>query len=219
MSAGPTREDVPSAVSDILSRFITKYEWTDGPLATLRDEVFGKYGQLGHIDDSDRLNSMLSKYEDVNMRDQRLYLNFEPTEDKRILPLVTIQSSQHWLHLSIYTLLTMLDNNGILRSLAVRFETNEGDPDDNVGKHDFLHAQLCTCIYDSDGRIIAKAKTPEWLPTSQPSFPLDADDQIGLVLCMLTSLYGGAHVLSKFSATGDKRLREYLGRVRALSAR
>ena len=148
-----------------------------------------------------------------------MYLDFEPTEDKRILPLVTMQSSQGWLHLSIYTLLTMLDDHDVLRSLAVRFETSEGDPDDNLGKHDFLHAQLCNYIYNSDGRIIAKAKTPDWLPTSQPSFPLDADNQVGLVLCMLTSLYGGAHVLNKFSAAGDNKLREHLGRVRALSAR
>ena len=76
MSSGPTNEDVPGAVSDILSRFITKYDWTDGPLATLRDKVFGKYDQLGHVDDSNQLNSVLGKCEDVNMRGPMLVSGF-----------------------------------------------------------------------------------------------------------------------------------------------
>ena len=213
MSIKPATKDVRSAVSDILSRFMVKYEWTHGRLSVLRNKIYCKYYRLGNVDDGG-LDSMLLKYEDVTMRDQSLYLYLEPTKDKKILPLVTMQSSHKWVHFRIYTLLTTLDDNMDIQSVAIRFETDEGSSDSavSVGSHDFCHAQFCEAIGST-----AQATTPEWIPTSQPSFPLDADDQVSLVLCMLTSLYGGAHVLSKFSATGDNNLREYLAKVRALS--
>ena len=107
----------------------------------------------------------------------------------------------------------MLDDNSALQALAIRFETDEGGrkPEEKIGAHDFCHAQLCNGI---NGRT--QGSTPTWLPDSQPSFPLDADDQVGLVICMLTALYGGAHVLRKFGAAGDTQLRQHLMKVRAL---
>ena len=81
----------------------------------------------------------------------------------------------------------MLNEESELKSLAMRFETDEGEhqSDGEIGSHDFCHAQLCRAI---TRRI--PALTPSWLPDSQPSIPLDAEDQVSLVLCMLTSLYG-----------------------------
>ena len=216
MSIQPASEDTKNAVSDILSRFLSSYDWeTDGHLATLRDEMYGKYGRLGPVVDAHRLHSMLRQCDDVTMMDQQLYLYLEPTEDKKLLPLVTIQSSHSWVHFRIYALLTLLDDSMELQSLAIRFETDERffEQSSSIGSHDFCHAQFCNEIDP-----VARATTPKWLPTSQPSFPLNADDQVSLVLCMLTSLYGGARVLNRFSAAGDKDLREYLDKVRALKA-
>ncbi len=212
MSIKPATKDDRSAVYDILSRFLSRYEWTEGRLSTLRDKVFCKYSRMGNLDEVG-LDSMLRKYQDVTMREQSLYLYLEPIKRKNILPLVTIQSSDEWVHFRIYALITMLDDNMDIQSLAVRFETDEGypDPTASVGSHDFCHAQLCEAIGS-----VARASTPEWLPTSQPSFPLDADNQVSLVLCMLTSIYGGAHVRGKLTASGDRSLLDHLNKVRAL---
>jgi hypothetical protein len=53
------------------------------------------------------------------------------------------------------------------------------------GLHDFYHAQLITGF--SYGPSI---EIPDWLPTSQPSFPLLADDPVTLVFALLMTLYG-----------------------------
>ena len=131
-----------------------------------------------------------------------------------VLPLLTLETSNQWVHFRAYVLLTMLDQCATLQALAIRFETDEGVPQP-TGKresHDFCHAQLCRSINST-----TPATTPSWLPESQPSFPLDAKDQIGLVLCMLTTLYGGRHVVERINSTGDRALRQYLKKVRALA--
>ena len=205
-----TRADheIRKATWDILTRFLNEYDWTAGPLATLRDKVYETYypSQV----ESSSLYWELCKSDDVNLRDQHRFLYLDPTDDQKVLPIVTLQSSSRWVHFRVYTLLTKLDDNDDLQSLAIRFETDEGE---GGGSHDFCHAQLCVDI-DSALNSIA----PTWLPTSQPSFPIDADNQIGLVLCMLTSLYGGRRVLDKLNVSGDTFLRDHMRRIRALDS-
>ena len=198
------------ATFDILSRFLADYdELKHEALASLRDGIYSEYNQLSAIG-PDALHRQLNFLADVDMRDNRLFLYLEPTRNKKILPLITIHSSDCWIHFRIYALLTLLDDEAKLRALAVRFETDEGSQQ-TTGSHDFCHAQLCNSI---DGYIFAS--TPPWLPDSQPSIPVDAENQVSLVLCMLTSLYGGDHVRSKLTGAGDRSLRKHLSEVRAL---
>ena len=207
------KNDMRIAIWDILSRFLRKYEREDGHFATLRDKVYETY-QPNFVD-ADTLHTKLCRDNDVEMRDQHLFLYFNPIESKKIVPLVTLQSSGKWDHFRIYTLLTMLDEKSELKALALRFETDEGGrrQEGEIGSHDFCHAQLCNSI----GRRI-RASTPPWFPDSQPSIPLDADNQVSLVLCMLTSLYGGAYVRRRFNASDGKGLQKHLNKVRALRA-
>lgn len=211
MPIEPADKATLDAISDILSRFLFDFEKRDSRYEEFLGEVYTRY-QLGGLD-ATGLNSMLSKGQDVGMREQNKFLHLEFTEDKSILPLVTLHSSDNWVHFRIYALLAMLDDNSNLQCLAIRFETDEGDHDtgSGFGSHDFCHAQLCN---DINKHI--KHVTPSRLPDSQPSIPLDADDHISLVLCMLTSLYGGAHVRRKFSPSGDSELLRHLNNVRAL---
>ena len=204
------------AVSDILSSFLSdrawnEYDWEGKPLGALRDKVYEKYRPIPV--DTRALRSELSKSAEVEMREQNRFLHLEPIKGKNMLPIVTMQSTDQWCHFRIYALLTMLDNCSALQSLAIRFETDEGDAQQEcgIGSHDFCHAQLCKCITRD-----VEASTPDWLPDSQPSIPLDADNQVGLVLCMLTSLYGGGYVLRKLSVGRDRNLQKHLRRVRAL---
>lgn len=214
MPVGPANPDTRLMVSDILSKFVSDYAWseyTDEPFDELRRKVVDKYGP--HSVDSRTLRGELKHREDVEMREQHRFLYLERIEDKRILPLVTLQSSHEWVHFRIYALLTTLDEESELRSIAIRFETDEGNNQSGnpIGSHDFCHAQLCNQINNS-----IKDVAPMWIPDSQLAIPLDAENQIGLVLCMLTSLYGGRHVRGRFNQGVDRNLLLHLNEVRAL---
>ena len=193
-----------------MSRFLTDYDRLNGRFEELLDKVYVRY-QFGGLDASE-LRSMLSKCPDVEMRTHNKFLHLEPIK-KDILPFVTLQSSENWIHFRIYALLTILDRDCNLRSFGIRFETDEGDSSGkgSPGSHDFCHAQLCNDINKH-----VRDLTCSWVPESQPSIPLDADNQISLVLCMLTSLYGGAYVRKKFNPNIDRDLKEHLNNVRAL---
>ena len=212
MPVSPADKAVRLAVFDILSNFLSDHEWEDGPLAALKDKVYRVY-RPNHVN-AHGLRGLVSSSSDLGLRNQHRFLFLEPIVDKRILPLLTLESSNGWIHFRVYVLLTMLDQCAALQALAIRFETDEGGPNSvgMPGSHDFCHAQLCRHINGN-----TRATTPGWLPESQPSFPLDAEDQIGLVLCMLTSLYGGRHVLDRLNTTRDSALRQHLKKVRALA--
>ena len=211
MPVNPADPAVRIAISDILSKFLSGHEWGDGPLATLRQQVYEEYQPIPvdvHV-----LSGLLRRSSELELRDQHRFLFLEPVINKGILPLLTLQTSNQWVNFRAYVLLTMLDPGDGLQALAIRFETDEGAQTNGVtGSHDFCHAQLCRYINSK-----TKATTSSWLPESQPSLPLDAEDQIGLVLCMLTSLYGGRHVVERLNTTGDRDLRKHLKKVRALA--
>ena len=214
MPSKPVDKDTRKAIVDILSIFLNDFNMGDGPLGKLLIKVYEKY--LLHPLGADSFSAILGKCSDIKMRDDNLYLLLEPTTDKKILPLVTLHSSDKWVHFRVYTLLTMLDEGSRMQALSLRFETGEGNPQcPGEGSHNFCHAQLCNVL---NGPI--RASTPTWLPDSQPSIPVDADDQISLVLCMLTSLYGGAHVRRKINDSGGSRnIRKHLDCLRALRGR
>ena len=212
MPVNPADQAVRLAVFDILSKFLSKHERNNGHLTKLEDQVYEKYKPSPV--EVHGLYGLLRASSELELRDQSRFLLLEPIVDKMILPLLTLKTSNRWVSFRAYVLLTMLDQYEALQALAIRFETDEGVPQANggTGLHDFCHAQLCRYINDK-----TRATTQSWLPDSQPSLPLDADDQIGLVLCMLTSLYGSRHVVERLNTTGDKDLRQHLKKVRALS--
>ena len=198
------------AVVDILSKFLRK-DNAYNRFRTLIDKVY-KYYMLYDVGGS-KLNGVLNGSDDLYLRDRRQFIFLEPILDSEILPFLTLQTSDRWLHFRAYVLLAMLDEDEQLKTLAIRFETDEGERQTNgtIGSHDFCHAQLCRSIG------VLRASTPSWLPESQPSFPLDAKDQVGLVLCMLTSLYGGRHVVARLNTNGGRDLCKHLKKVRALA--
>lgn len=213
MPVDPADKTIRLDVADILSMFLSEYGWTDGPLAKLRDQVFERY--MPSPVDAYTLNGLLRNGAELGLRDQGRFLFLQPIVDEMILPLLTLHTSDDWVHFRAYVLLTMLDESEGLQALAIRFETNEGSSQANgvIGSHDFCHAQLCRYIGAK------RATTKDWLPESQPSFPLDASDQVGLVLCMLMSLYGGRYVVTQLTVTGDRHLRKHLNKVRALASK
>lgn len=182
----------------------------DDTSGKLRTKIYKEY-RLSPFD-AHGFCSYLGGCSTVEMRKNRRCLILRRTKKENILPIVTFQSSEKWVNFRIYTILIMTNAMCGLESLLIRFETDEGGlQEGSSGAHDFCHAQLCNSIDSS-----IKASTPSWLPDSQPSFPVDADDQVSLVLCMLTSLYGGSDVRSTIDSSGDRGIRKHLNCVRAL---
>lgn len=103
-------------------------------------------------------------------------------------------------------LLTM--HNRELRSIGYRIETPHGSGKQEPGAHDFHHAQLCREYMGGGGKWHTLPNCPEWLPTTQPSFPLPARDYVELFVCLLISLYGG-HWLQPLQAAGIHKFASY----------
>ena len=64
---------------------------------------------------------------------------------------------------------------------------SEGDnSSDDLGRHDFYHAQLIKSIRTHGPEF----DTPPWLPCNQPSFPLWATNPVDALLNLILTLYG-----------------------------
>lgn len=210
MTVNPADNKAKIATADILAKFLMDIEMGEGSFASLQYAASVMYN-LEYVDE-EQMRASLCRGKDVNLRNQGRFIYLEAIEDKGLLPFVTIQSTQGWVHFRVYVLLTMLGPAGKPRALAIRYETDEGSgTGGNMGSHDFCHAQLCRSITKK-----AIASNLSWLPESQPSIPLEAKDQVTLVLCMLVSLYGARYVRRKLIESGERNLRKYIDCLRAL---
>lgn len=210
MPVNPATQSVRLAVSDIISRFLGKPERLPHQLGSLYSAVTETF-MPGHLDAA-AFHGQAKAGSDLNWRDENRFFYLEPLDDGAIMPLLTVLTSNQWVHFRVYVLLAMYGNDDELEALALRFETDENGSQTSrgLGAHDYCHAQLCTRINGQVGGTVG------WLPTSQPAFPLDAEDQVGLVICALISLYGGRNVLRRLTANGDRSLDSHLRRIRAL---
>ena len=91
--------------SDILARFLTNYNSSDELLGKVRSEF--KFDEIT----AQILKGELSERNDVSWRDQGRFVFLERIEEEGILPLVTLQSSDDWVHFRIYVLLTLWMTN------------------------------------------------------------------------------------------------------------
>lgn len=103
--------------------------------------------------------------------------------------------------------LFLLDENDTLKAIGYRFETPEsnvevGEKSPVVGDHDYYHAQLINGFDKTTQRWQLPCEL--WLPTSWPAFPLDAEDPVGLIVCLLVSLYGLNYISATLGTTPFK---------------
>ncbi len=83
---------------------------------------------------------------------------------------------------------------------GLRFESPH-----KTGKHDYFHVQLTKHWTNSKKRLISD-KCPDWLPDSQPAFPIDAKNPLHLLLCLLVSLYGIKEAKKYLKDSGESNL-------------
>lgn len=142
---------------------------------------------------AEELREFLSREEDelhVNFYDERkyLYLPALKEDNKDFVPVLSLKAEFSDGEMKEFRLRVMLvsqNDDGELRGLGFRLEAPEGS---GHGRHDFYHAQLIKGFEKHEMGL--SIKTPQWLPCSQPSFPLLANDPLTLVICLLLTLYG-----------------------------
>lgn len=130
--------------------------------------------------------------------------------NRNLYPTLKIRTENDWMNFRLFTVLWIPAGPQRPNAIGVRFETDEGT---GGGAHDFCHAQLFTTLPS-----LPRPPIPGWIPQSQPSIPLDADDQIGTVLCALIAIYGASEVMKRLNTQDIKGLADYKKSIRALRA-
>ncbi len=92
-------------------------------------------------------------------------------------------------------MLVCLDGKQTPYGIGFRLETPEsmnqnGNETDDKGIHDFHHAQLIQKFEQPKLDNKLQVCSPDWLPTTQPSFPVPAKCPVMLLLCLILTLYG-----------------------------
>jgi hypothetical protein len=109
-------------------------------------------------------------------------------------------------------------NEGInaLCGIGFRIETPEGqnqhyegdEEERNDGSHDFFHSQLIKSI--EKGPII---ECPEWLPCSQPSFPIIANCPVTMLIGVLLALYGKRYSFDIINGSTIHNIEKYINKI------
>jgi hypothetical protein len=116
----------------------------------------------------------------------RKYLYLNPVEGIALVPILTIASDfgrsipELRIGLGLFLLL-----DGEPSGFGYRFESPEGS-----GIHHYYHAQPITDLKAGESFLDAE----DWLPTKCPTFPLDADNPVKLLLSLLIALYGVLYI-------------------------
>jgi hypothetical protein len=125
---------------------------------------------------------------------QGRFLYLDPIESDRVMiPIIWMKFdfgrsiSQARIYLGLF-----LYHDNSIRSFGFRFESPEGK-----GIHHYYHAQIIRSL--PPNKSFAPSELHQWLPEGQPSFPLDAQNPIMMILCLLLTLYGRDHI-AKFTA-------------------
>jgi len=98
--------------------------------------------------------------------------------------------------------LFLLTDSTELQSLGYRFESPEGQNDEGTGVHHYYHIQIIQPPTSISG--------VEWLPETQPAFPINADDPVKLMLSLLISLYGLNYLSTILRDANIKDLDKYI---------
>jgi hypothetical protein len=179
-----------------------KTDWSDEtqtgrkPSAKAR-EFYNQYGyngwnQIRETEFETWLNESSDKLE-IDFSKRKAILFLPPLEkDRDFVPILNLKCnvSESINSMRLYVILVRLgEEHQKPYGLAFRFESPESEQYEeqsgNEGVHDFYHVQLMTGFsYGPDLEI------PQWVPVSQPSFPLPADDPLTLVFALLMTLYG-----------------------------
>jgi hypothetical protein len=193
---------------DIISDFRGLFKWLgeqhhpllDDRLTGTHRNVFDQLATVLPPADDNALEGLLPSAEKLNCDFIRahkfLYLSPNPgqgTDTKlTFLPVVAVRCnfSGERPEVRLNVAMAVMKADGDIRVLGFRYEAPEGSGD---GLHDFYHAQLIQSFVTEGAHSIPLNRSGadiDWIPTTQPSIPLDACCPVTLALSLLVSLYG-----------------------------
>lgn len=166
-----------------------KNQDTSEKVQRIREKIGVNYRKI-----TDRkLENMLTKDapNTLSMFDKNVFIYLPPIEKGDIyVPILSVEYDyavampEVSLKIALF-LISETDGKDTLKAIGYRFET----PHKNV-RHHYYHIQHINGFSRSDSRW--KLPGNEWVPTEYPAFPIDAQDPIQLLVCLLVSLYDRA---------------------------
>jgi hypothetical protein len=153
--------------------------YSDKKAQAIYEKISPGYGSIS----LEELEFYLPREEVVESKfPMRKFLYLNPVEGLSLVPVLTIASDFGFAIPKLrMRLMLFLLHDGELKAFGYRFESPEGP-----GIHHYYHAQPITDFELSSPEIAG------WLPTKGPTFPLDANSPVKLLLSLLISLYGTA---------------------------
>ena len=140
----------------------------------------------------------------LNFASEKRVLYLPPLEkDSEFVPVLSLccDLSDESTCISLRVMLVRrLDSGGKLCGVGFRFESPNSE-----GRHGFYHAQLIQSL--GWGPAV---ECPDWLPCTQPSFPVTARCPVTLLLTLLLSLYGKHYWRDFFNGHQLQFLNRYL---------
>ena len=171
----------------------------DPELSALYESLITKYPPLNEAVFS-RLLPTKKPMGTFDLLRHRYFIIMEPLTKRSIVPVASIAfdfeaaSPAMGLRVGLF-FFDQSGQAGLLCSAGYRFETPSG----STGIHAFFHAQPIRAFHQSGAFPLPMVAS--WLPLTDPTFPLDARNVVGLVVCLLISLYG-ASFLSELARAG-----------------
>ena len=117
----------------------------------------------------------------ISMSEKNAFIYLPPVEKGNcIVPILCVDYdyATNTPEVTLRIALFLIDNGGNQKAIGYRFETGHGER-----RHRYHHIQHI----DQLGK--QKLQGSEWIPTEYPAIPIDAQDPIDLVVCMLVCLY------------------------------
>lgn len=156
-----------------------------GNLLEIHALVSEKYVSFQDVE----LERLLSSDGAFDSLDSGQFLILEPSSlGSPMIPVLSFSYDFHRSHPEFRLRLALflfdeLDKKDKLRAVGYRFESPEGE-----GIHHFYHAQIIRAFKKNTEQW--RLPGPDWLPTKQPAFALDACSPVTLIVCLLISIYG-----------------------------
>ena len=123
----------------------------------------------------------------VNMLDNKAFIYLPPIKKGNcIVPILCVEYdyATEMPELTLRIALFLFDGENNLKAIGYRFETAH-----NRERHHYYHIQHINKFDPSDESDRYKLPDTEWVPIEYPAFPIDAQNPIELLICLLVSLY------------------------------
>lgn len=173
----------------VLLWLLTRYRNAKSNLSGRRLEIHDLVSEKYEVFQDAELEKLLATNEVFSCLDHNKFLILEPVPlGTWMLPVLSFRYDfgrslpEFDIRLALF-LSERVEEKDTLRAIGYRFESPEGE-----GSHHYYHAQLIHSFQKGNERL--RLPCPQWLPTKQSAFALDAKSPTTLIACLLITLYG-----------------------------